>query len=349
MSKENNYYTKENHGNYELISLGEFKLAEGGVIPNLELAVKTQGILNEAKDNAILIPTWYSGTTKIWEDQYIGEGRALDPSKYFIILVNQIGNGLSTSANNAPEPISKANFPKVRIEDDVKAQFKLVTEHFGIDQLELIVGGSMGAQQTYEWIVRYPDSMKKAAPIAGYAKNSEHDFVFTQTLMDTLSFDPNFKDGNYDSQESMVDALKRQGNLWNVMGYSPEMFRQEAYKTLGFEDGNAFAKGFTEEYFAVLDPNVLQTCAWKWQRGDVSRNTNGDLKAALGRVKAKVYVMPIDYDMFFIEADCKLEQELIPNSEFRPVKTIWGHLGLFGMDKSYLDQVDEHLKELLSL
>lgn len=65
------------------------------------------------------------------------------------MLVNQIGNGLSTSANNAPEPISGGHFPKVRIEDDVKAQYQLLTEHFGITQLELVVGGSMGAQQTY--------------------------------------------------------------------------------------------------------------------------------------------------------------------------------------------------------
>lgn len=242
MNTGNTFYTGENHGNYELISLGAFQLSEGTTIPNLELAVKTRGTLNQDKSNAILIPTWYSGTTRIWEDAYIGEGRALDPSRYFIVLVNQIGNGLSTSANNAPEPISGGHFPKVRIEDDVKAQYQLLTEHFGITQLELVVGGSMGAQQTYEWIVRYPDFMRKAATIAGYAKNSEHDFIFTQTLMDTISSDPHFKDGFYDQAE-MVPALKRQGNLWNVMGYSPEMFRQKAYQALGFDTAEAFAKG----------------------------------------------------------------------------------------------------------
>lgn len=348
MSTTNSYYSKENHGDYQLISVGEFKLEEGGVIPNLELAVRTQGTLNAEKSNAILITTWFSGTSKIWEDVYIGEGRALDPAKYFIVLINQIGNGLSTSANNAPASISKGNFPKVRIGDDVRAQHKLLTEHFGITQLELVTGGSMGAQQTYEWIVRFPDFMRKAAPIAGYAKNSEHDFIFTQTLIDTLTFDPNFKGGDY-KQEDMVPALRRHGNIWNVMGYSTEMFRQQSYKALGFETAVEMGTNFTEAYFSVMDPNVLLTCAWKWQRGDVSRHTNGDLKAALGRVKAKVFVMPIDTDMFFAVKDCKLEQELIPNSEFRPLTTIWGHLGLFGMDKNYLDQVDEHLKELLSL
>ncbi len=84
--------------------------------------------LNAAKDNAILIPTWYSGTSKIMEQVYVGEGHALDPSKYFIIIINQIGNGLSTSPHNTPHPMGMANFPKVRIGDDVRAQHKLITE-----------------------------------------------------------------------------------------------------------------------------------------------------------------------------------------------------------------------------
>ena len=85
------------------------------------------GTLNTAKDNAILVPTWYSGTNKIMQEVYIGNGRALDPDKYFIIIVNQIGNGLSTSPHNTPTPAGMGNFPRVRIGDDVRAQHKFVT------------------------------------------------------------------------------------------------------------------------------------------------------------------------------------------------------------------------------
>ena len=343
------YYNKENHGDYELISIGDFELAEGGKIPNLQLAVRTLGTLNADKSNAILITTWFSGTSKVMEDVYVGAGRAIDPEKYFVIIINQIGNGLSTSPWNADASISKNNFPYVRIEDDVKAQHKLLTEHFGIEKLELVMGGSMGAQQTYEWAVRFPDFMKRAAPIAGYAKNTDHDFVLARTLIDTITMDPAYKDGNYDSIESMKAALSRHGDIWNVMGYSTEMWRKELWKALGFEDAMSFSEGFTQAYFQPMDPNTLLRCAWKWQRGDVSRNTDGDLKAALGRVKCKLYCMPIDEDMFFRLADCKVEQEMIPNSEWKPIKCDWGHLGLFGMDPEYIQQVDDSLNELLAL
>lgn len=343
-----NYYNKENHGNYEMISIGDFKLAEGGTIPNLELAVRKIGEFNEDKTNAILMTTWFSGTTKILEDVYVGKEHALNPEKYCIILINQIGNGLSTSPWNADDSIKGPKFPKVRIEDDINAQYKLLTEHYGIPYLQLVVGGSMGAQQTFEWAVRYPDYVKRAAPIAGYAQNTEHDFIFTRTLNDTLTMDPAFKEGYYDSIESMKAALGRHADIWNVMGYNPEMYRTKAYKTIGFETADDFAKNFTISTFEKMDPNTLLTCGWKWQRGDVSRNTNGDLKAALGRIKAKLYSMPIESDMFFVLKDCKEEQEMIPNSEWRPIKTVWGHMALFGMDPNYMKQIDKNLNELLA-
>ncbi|OLL73216.1 Homoserine O-acetyltransferase [Pseudonocardia sp. Ae168_Ps1] len=79
MAIENSYYTHEFHGDYDLIGLGEFALEEGGVIPDLQLAVATFGTLNAAKDNAILVTTWYSGTHQIFRDVYIGPEHALNP------------------------------------------------------------------------------------------------------------------------------------------------------------------------------------------------------------------------------------------------------------------------------
>src|SRR6201994_3779980 len=132
---ENSYYSQEVPGPYELHDIGNLELEEGGTIRGCKLAVATFGSLNAAKDNAVLIPTWYSGTNKIMEQVYIGTGRALDPDRYFIIVVNQIGSGLSTSPHNTPAPGGMANFSHVRIGDDVRAQHRLVTETFGLTSL----------------------------------------------------------------------------------------------------------------------------------------------------------------------------------------------------------------------
>src|SRR5690606_22731735 len=193
--------------------LGDFEVEEGGRIPDCKLVYATHRELNEQKNNVILIPTWFSGTSKDYEP-YIGEGRALDPTKYFIVIINQIGNGLSSSPHNSPAPISMANFPNVRIGDDVRAQHQFLTEKYGIDEIALVVGGSMGAQQTYEWAVRYPDMVKRASPIAGTAKNTTHDFIFTDTLMEAITSDPGWNHGNYQSCTEVVDGLNRHAKIW---------------------------------------------------------------------------------------------------------------------------------------
>jgi homoserine O-acetyltransferase len=345
---ENRYYSPEGHGPYELIDIGDLALEEGGTIRGCKLAVATHGKLNADRDNAILVPTWFSGTSKIIEQAYIGKGRALDPDKYFIVVVNQIGNGLSSSPHNTPAPAGMANFPKVRIADDVRAQHRLLTERLGVSRLALVVGGSMGAQQTYEWAVRYPEMVERAAPIAGTAKTTDHDLVFTETLIEAITSDPAFAGGRYEQSSDVAAGLERHAKLWALMGWSTEFYQQGRPAALGFPTLGEFIDNFMAAYFAPMDPNDLLAMAWKWQRADVSRMSGGDLAQALGRIKAKTFVMPVSHDMFFAPADCQAEQRLIPGSEFRPLNSIDGHLALFGADPGFLAQLDANLAALLA-
>ena len=65
---ENPYYSDELHGPYEIFEAGDFELENGGCVHGLKLAYAVHGTLNEAKDNAILVPTWYSGTSRVMAD-----------------------------------------------------------------------------------------------------------------------------------------------------------------------------------------------------------------------------------------------------------------------------------------
>ncbi|MFP5022388.1 alpha/beta fold hydrolase [Pseudonocardia phyllosphaerae] len=347
---DNPYYTHEFHGDYELVDIGRLDLEEGGVIPDCHLAVATFGTLSPEKDNAILVTTWYSGTHQIWRDAYIGPGHALDPEKYFVVVVDQIGSGLSTSPHNASGEnagIAMSRFPKVRIGDDVVAQERLLREHFGITELQLVVGGSMGAQQTYEWAVRFPNRVRRAAPIAGTARNTPHDELFAKALIEAITSDPGFAGGEYASNADVADGLKRHAGIWAVMGFSTEFWKQEVWRALDFTTKEEFVEGFLEPYFTQMDPNDLLCMAWKWQHGDVSRHAGGSLEDALARVTATTYVLPIDEDMFFPVRDCAPEQQLVAGSELRVLNDVLGHLGLFAVNPEFVPQVDRHLGELL--
>lgn len=344
----NDYYSHTIHGPYELFRLGDFKLEEGGTIRNCTLAYSTFGTLNDEKDNAVLVTTWYSGTNKIMEQVYTGRGRAIDPDHYFIVIVNQLGGGLSSSPHNTPAPFSMSRFPDLCVGDDVNAQYKLLTEQFGIERLELVVGGSLGAQQTYEWAARYPDMVKRAAPIAGTARTTTHDAVLIESMIDTIISDPSWNGGWYTNPRSVHAALRRHARYWAVMGLSPGFFNEGLWREIGFSSLDDFIVGFLEHYFLPMDPNDLLCQLRKHLRADVSRMTGGTLHEALLRIRAKTFVMPIDTDMLFFVKDCEYEQKSIPGSELRIIRSRCGHLGLFGIEKEFTRQIDTNLRELLA-
>ncbi|TYL24967.1 alpha/beta fold hydrolase, partial [Streptococcus pyogenes] len=149
---------------------------------------KTFGKLNAKKDNVIVFPTWYSGQ-HVDNEWLIGKGMTLDPAKYFIIIPNMFGNGLSSSPSNTPEPYNKSRFPQVTAYDNVRAQHQLVTEKFGVKKLKLVVGWSMGALQTFHWGAMYPDMVERIAPFCGSAKCSRHNFVFLEGVKAALTAD----------------------------------------------------------------------------------------------------------------------------------------------------------------
>lgn len=341
------YYTEANHGPHEYFELGDFPLVGGETLANARLAYKTQGTLNEAKDNAILFPHMWSGTSASMEI-FVGEDRPLDPSKYFFIFPGQFANGFSSSPSNTPPPQNGGAFPHVAIGDDVVAQHRLVTEHFGIDTLQLVTGWSMGAEQTYEWAVRYPDMVERAAPFAGTAKTTPHDYLFVRLHENALKSDPAWKDGFYGHQSEVALGLKRHAEVWSVMGLCQEFYRQEVWREVGFDSLDGFVSGFWEAYFAPMDPNNLIWMGWKWRHGDVSGHTGGDLVAALGRIKAKTIVTAFGNDMFFPPSDVEAEAAMIPGAEYRLIDSLWAHFAMFCMNDADKQAIDDVFRDLLA-
>ena len=150
----------------------------------------------------------------------------------------------------------------------------------------------------------------------------------------------------------MHDGLARHAGIWAVLGLSTEFWKTEFWRGIEVPDYQFtsradFMTNFMEAVFGAMDPNALLVMGWKWQHGDVTRHTDGDLAKALGRITSRTMVMPIDEDMFFPVRDCAAEQALVPSSELRVLPSIAGHFGLFGFEQTYLDAVDAGLRDLL--
>src|SRR5262245_7534631 len=133
-----------------------------------------------------------TATTNGWSD------RAWRSTRINIIIIpNMLGNGLSSSPSNTPEPYNASRFPLVTACDNVRLQHRLVTEKFGIKKIPLFTGWSMGALQTFHWGALYPDMVERIAPFCGSAKCSRHNFVFLEGVKAALTADAVFADGWY--------------------------------------------------------------------------------------------------------------------------------------------------------
>jgi len=334
---------------YEIFELGDFALQNGAMLRDAKLAYKTFGTLNAARDNAIVYPTWYSG--QHYDNEWlVGQGMALDPDKYFIIIPNMFGNGLSSSPSNTPEPYNAARFPKVTAYDNVTAQHRLVTEHFGISHLRMVTGWSMGALQTFHWGAMYPDMMDLLAPFCGSAKCSRHNFVFLEGVKAALTADDAFRNGWY--TEKPQKGLRAAARVYAGWGFSQSFYREELdLKAMGYASLEDFLVSFWEGFFLPKDPNNLLTMLWTWQNGDISANEiyNGDYKAALGAIRAKTWVMPGETDLYFPTQDSQNEVASIPNATYVPIPSIWGHFaGGPGTNPVDVRFLDDKLKELLA-
>lgn len=343
----NDYYSQSNQGPFEFFLINDFTLEFGETLKKCEIAYATHGSLNPAKDNLILFPHMFSGTSKSLE-AYVGEGKALDPNKYFIVFPNQIGNGVSTSPHNTEDiSISMGHFPQISIADDVRAQHALITEKFGVTEIALVLGWSMGAQQAFEWAVRYPDMVKRVAPIGGTAKGTPHNTVMVDALMRCLSNDAHYNNGFYKNANDLDEGLKHLARLFAMIGASKKFYATEQWKKAGFSSLENFLTDFWEAWFKPMDANALLTMLWKWQHADISRNTNGNLEAAFKRIKALVHNMPFEKDMMFTEAECKQESKQIPCCEHKPIPSLWGHFATFGVFAEDFAFIDRQIKELL--
>jgi len=163
----------------QLVNIGDFTTTDGIVIKDCKIGYKTVGKLNPDKSNVILWPTWFTDTS----EGIVSSGalyNTLDTTGLYVVIVDALTDGISSSPSNTPD------FPKVSIRDMVNSQHDLLVNHLKIDHLYAVMSFSMGAMQTFEWLVAYPEFMDKAIPMLGTPKQSFYDVLFWQTQADLI-------------------------------------------------------------------------------------------------------------------------------------------------------------------
>ena len=187
------------------------KLESGDIIDSFKLAFKTYGKLNADKTNAILVchaltgDQYVAGNNPItgregWWSRMVGPNKPIDTNKFFVICSNVLGGCAGSTGpkelQNGSDVAYGGNFPSVTIKDMVKAQ-SLLIESLNIEKLFSVIGGSMGAMQTLQWAIDFPDKILNIIHIAGALKHSAQNIAFHEVGRQAIMSDPIWKNGKY--------------------------------------------------------------------------------------------------------------------------------------------------------
>ncbi len=291
--------------------LGNFKLESGEVIRDCKLGYRTFGALNAGKSNAVLFPTWFGGKSEQLAGNF-GKDKMVDDAKFFIIAVDAIGNGISSSPSNSRKQPGE-QFPRFTIRDMVNAEHQLVAQTLGIKKLHAVMGISMGGMQTFEWMIAYPEMMRLAVPIVGTTHQTAFDLLLWSTELKAIEDARKF-----DTADNAGAALV--GRIHTLALFTPA-YRNSATPPKEFE---AFAKKEEQNYLETFKADDWASQLRAMMAHDISKKFGSMAKAAK-TVKAKSLVVVARQDMM-VNPDPAVEFARLLKAQMLEVNNACGHV-----------------------
>lgn len=260
--------------------IGNFITESGETIKDCKLGYRVFGSVNNDSSNIILYCTWFGGNSEAI-GRLIRKYQFIDTSKFLIIAVDALGNGVSSSPSNYQD-----KFPEITIKDMINSQFNLIKNHFKLKNIYAIIGGSMGSMQALQWSVIYPDFAKKIIAYVPSPKLSSYDMLWINTqikLIETLR--------KYKSSEKEIKTLS---DMMTALYSRTSDYINENIKPEKFDEYlNSFNKD--PDKIFTIDNYLSQIKAIL--KFDISKDFEGDLNKAANQIRSKLFMIISKRDM----------------------------------------------------
>ena len=270
----------------QFAELGTCKLDNGAAIENCRMGYRTFGILNSARSNAVLFPMWFTGRSGD-AGALVGPGPVhfIDTDKYFVILVDPFGNGVSSSPSNSTTQHGPA-FPVFSICDMVRAEERLVRDTLHLPHLHAVIGQSMGGMQVFEWTVDAPTMMDLAISIVGTPQLTSYDEFLWSAEKQALEADPDYKAGRYTINPALpMVAYLHQMHL-STPEYIVDHTTREGFAQFFARTGMEMHTGTdANDYLRQLQAMLTQDIAH-----------GGDIYVAIRAIRAKMLIINAQQD-----------------------------------------------------
>ncbi|MCK5110556.1 MAG: homoserine O-acetyltransferase [Arcobacteraceae bacterium] len=297
----------------------------GRILQPFEVVYETYGKLNEDKSNVIVITHalsgshhaagFYEGERKPgWWDNFIGDGKAVDTTKYFVICMNNIGSCFGSTSPLSSHPLTNTpyrfRFPVLTISDIVKAQIR-VLKSLDINNVKAVIGGSMGGMQALCYAIEYPDFAEHIIALATTAYTRPWAIAFNKVVTEAIRNDPEFKDGYYDPQDIKENGLKglAVGRMAGHISYlSPHSMDEKFGRRYVDQDGlyELFGRFEVERYMEYngynfphrFDPLSYLYIVKTMNIFNASRGSD-TLAQSLDKIKSKLHLISFSGDLLF--------------------------------------------------
>jgi homoserine O-acetyltransferase len=206
-------------------TIKNFVFTSGEKLPELRIHYMTLGTARRDVaghvTNAVIVMHGTNGSgqqfmRKQFTDTLFGPGQALDLTRYYVILPDDIGHGGSSK----PSDGLHARFPHYGYTDMVAAEHALVVDGLKVDHLALVMGTSMGCMHSWMWAEKWPAAMDAVMALACLPNQiAGRNRQWRKMVIDAIQQDPDWNNGEYTKQPRA--ALLTAGDLLTIVGSSP--------------------------------------------------------------------------------------------------------------------------------
>lgn len=311
---------------------GTFQLEAGGFLPGVRVAYRSWGALDADGSNAVVICHALTGSADAdrWWTRMFGPGRALDPSRDFVVCSNILGSCYGTTGPAEVDPATGrpwlGRFPEVTVRDMVRVQQRLAGA-LGIKRIKLVIGGSLGGMQVLEWGLLYPELVEGLVFIASTARHSAWAIGLGEAQRQAIFADPRWRGGDYDPADPPVAGLSAARMMAMLSYRSFPSFEERFGRRSESADQFAIESYLHHQGRALVDrfdPASYVTLTRAMDTHDVSRG-RGDFDEVLRGLRPRTLVVAIDSDILYWPAEQREVARLVPGARLAVMDSIHGH------------------------
>jgi homoserine O-acetyltransferase len=313
---------------------GDFVLENGEVLREVDIAYRTWGDPANAAEHAILICHALTGSADVeaWWPNIIGEGRAFDPARDYIICANILGSCYGTTGPVSLVPGTdmryRADFPRITVRDMVELERTLLDE-LGVGFIELVTGPSLGAMQALEWAVMYPERVGSIVPIGVGGRHSAWCIGISEAQRAAIAADPNWNGGYY-SDEATPDAGLAAARMMAICTYRSWQSFDARFGREFRDDGSFQVQSYLQHQGDKInerfDANTYVTLTHAMHTHDLGRG-RGDFDEVLGSISQPALVVSVSSDALYPPEEQRYLAAHLPNAEYEILDCPHGHDG----------------------